>query len=242
MPKTHKIAITLISTIALLAITIFPIACGNADRPTEPPEQPVASSNSAVAKQPTVAPEPQDTSDKDPKDKDCDTDDKDSDSQSSASNNADDQDAAVSNPNQVSGSLPFDWSPNEALKGTEPQDAIEWTLPPTHSLGGIDASGTLKDGYTLFDPTTGEGAAFAIYHDNYDDKPMLVFLPTPNQSTIWDTTLTYAETDIQIDGNTFTIAASSPLFFDFDTTNTKLHIYGHTPQNTPTLLTITPIK
>ena len=123
---------------------------------------------------------------------------------------SDAEDSTVSNSNQVTGSDSFGWSQNEELRGAEPLNIVDWTQQPTLSLGALDASGVLEDGTVLFDPTVGEGAAFAIYHVNYDDEPMLVILPNLGPMSIWDTDLTVAEMDYEFEAQSFTFTAYSP--------------------------------
>ncbi len=154
---------------------------------------------------------------------------------------SDADDSTVSTSNQVTGSDSFGWSQNEALRGAEPLNLVDWTQLPTLSLGALDASGVLEDGTVLFDPTVGEGAAFAIYHVNYDDEPMLVILPNLGPMSIWDTDLTVAEMDYEFEAESFTFTAYSPLFFDATPSDLKLHVYGFDSDGNPALLAVSDI-
>ena len=154
---------------------------------------------------------------------------------------SDADDSTVSNSNQVTGSDSFGWSQNEALLGSEPLNIVDWTQQPTLSLGALDASGVLKGGTVLFDPTVGEGAAFAIYHVNYDSEPMLVILPNLGPMSIWDTDFTVAEMDYEFEAESFTFTAYSPLFFDATPSDLKLHVYGFDSDGNPALLAVSDI-
>ena len=124
---------------------------------------------------------------------------------SDTSQGKDDDDAVVSNTNQITGSSGFDWTQNQALRDAEPLEVVTWTSGPSLSPGELSGEGTLDGDALLFNPNFGEGAAFAVYHVNYDDEPMLVLLPSLGAMMIWDTDLTVAEMDYESEGQRFSL-------------------------------------
>ena len=151
-------------------------------------------------------------------------------------------DDTVSNENQISGGYAFDWSENQALVDADPLNVITWESGPTLGLGELYGEATINDDALLFDPMLGEGAALAVYHVNYDSDPMIVLLPSLGPTMIWETDLTVAEMDYEIDGQTLTFRAYSPLFFDGNAADIKLRVYGYDTDNTPSLLAISDIN
>ena len=148
----------------------------------------------------------------------------------------------VSNTNQITGGYVFEWSENQALKDADPLDVVTWESGPTLGLGELYGEATIDDDAILFDPFLGDGAALAVYHVNYDDDPMIVLLPSLGPTMIWETDLTVAEMDYEIDGQTLTFRAYSPLFFDGNASDIKLRIYGYDTDNNPALLAISDIQ
>ena len=165
-----------------------------------------------------------------------------SDDDSDTSQGKDDDDAVVSNTNQITGSNIFDWSRNQALRNAEPLDVVTWTSGPSLSPGELSGEGTLDGDALLFNPNFGEGAAFAVYHVNYDDEPMLVLLPSLGAMMIWDTDLTVAEMDYESEGQRFSFRAYSPLFFDSGPSDLRLRVFGFDDAGSPALLAISEIK
>ena len=163
-----------------------------------------------------------------------------SDDESHSSHGSDDDDV-VSNTNQISGSSAFDWAQNQALKDAEPLDIVSWTSGPSVSPGELSGEGRIEGDSLLFSPMNGEGAAFAVYHVNYDDEPMLVLLPSLGAMMIWDTDLTVAEMDYEMEGQSFSFRAYSPLLFDADPSDLKLRVFGFGDDGTPALLAISDI-
>ena len=157
-------------------------------------------------------------------------------------NGSGEDDDTVSNENQVSGGYSFDWSENQALKDADPLNVITWESGPTLGLGELYGEATINDDAIPFEPMLGEGAALAVYHVNYDSEPMIVLLPSLGPTMIWETNLTVAEMDYEIDGQTFTFRAYSPLFFDGNPADIKLRVYGYDTNNTPALLAISDIQ
>ncbi len=166
----------------------------------------------------------------------------DSDADSDTSQGKDDNDAVVSNTNQITGSSGFDWTQNQALRDAEPLDAVTWTSGPSLSPGELSGEGTLGGDAVLFNPNFGEGAAFAVYHVNYDDEPMLVLLPSLGAMMIWDTDLTVAEMDYESEGQSFSFRAYSPLFFDSGPSDLRLRVFGFNDAGSPALLAISDIR
>ncbi len=152
-----------------------------------------------------------------------------------------DDDDAVSNTNRISGSSDFDWAQNQALRDAEPLEAVSWASGPAMSPGELSGEGKLDGDAVLFDPNLGEGAAFAVYHANYDDEPMLVLLPNLGAMMIWDTSLTVAEMDYELDGQSFSFRAYSPMLFDADPSDLKLRVFGFDSDGAPALLAVSTI-
>ena len=156
-------------------------------------------------------------------------------------NGGSEDDSVVSNENQVSGGYAFDWSENQALVDADPLNVVTWESGPTLGLGELYGEATINEDALLFSPMLGEGAALAVYHVNYDSEPMIVLLPSLGPTMIWETDLTVAEMDYEIDGQTLTFRAYSPLFFDGNASDIKLRVYGYDTNNTPALLAISDI-
>ncbi len=240
--NTRRI-LRLAALMMLCAVVVGIAACGDSGDSAESEVQ------AAPTVAPTATPEPEpvhEDSDDDAVEAPAADDSEHSDGESTEESKSDDHDSdadvsTVSNSNQVSGSDSFGWSQNEMLRGTEPLNIVDWTQTPTLSLGALDARGVLKDGAVLFDPTVGEGAAFAIYHVNYDDEPMLVILPNLGPMSIWDTEHTVAEMDYEFEAESFTFTAYSPLFFDATPSDLKLHVYGFDGDGNPALLAVSDI-
>ncbi len=152
-----------------------------------------------------------------------------------------DDDDAVSNSNRISGSSDFDWAQNQALRDAESLEAVSWTSGPAMSPGELSGEGKLDGDAVLFDPNLGEGAAFAVYHANYDDEPMLVLLPNLGAMMIWDTSLTVAEMDYELEGESFSFRAYSPMLFDADPSDLKLRVFGFDSDGAPALLAVSTI-
>lgn len=211
-----------------IVVAIPSIACGDTDvsKPEPTTQAPIAPTTAptttpTATSVPTVVAEPDDEHDSD------------------ASSGEDDD--TVSNTNQIAGSYAFDWTENQALKDAEPLNIITWVSGPTLGLGELYGEATINDDAILFQPMLGEGAALAIYHVNYDSEPMLVLLPDLGPTMIWETDLTVAEMDYEVDGQTLTFRAYSPLLFDINSADIKLRIYGY-DNNTPSLLAISDIN
>ena len=250
-PQTGLLARAVAMLTLGLALAIAMVACGEADVP-EPATQVQAAPT--IAPTATAVPDVEAKTD-DEHDSDAssghsseetkshkeDHDENEHSSASSSEATEDDNDGVVSNENQVTGSDSFDWSANEALKDAEPLNVVEWTQPPSLSLGAIDASGIVKDGTRLSDPIAGEGATFAIYHVNYDDEPMIVILPNIGPMSIWETDLTVADMDYEFEAHNFTFRAYSPLFFDATPSDMQLRVYGFDSDGNHALLAVSNI-
>ena len=232
-PRTRLIACAAVMLMLCIVVAIPTIACGDTDV-SEPETTTQAQTAPTTASTATPVPVVEAKSDKEDGEREH---------FSASSSEATDDIAGnqISNHNQVTGSDSFDWSANEALKDAEPMNVVDWTQPPTLSLGALDASGIVKDGAALFNPMFGEGATFAIYHANYDDEPMIVLLPNLGPMSIWDTDLTVAEMDHEFEGPNFTFRAYSPLFFDATPSDMQLRVYGFDRDGNPALLAVSDI-
>lgn len=253
-PQTHLPARAVAILTLCLVVAIAMIACGDSD--VSDPE-PTTQVQAAPTTAPTATPVPVveaktddehdsdassgESSEEAKSDKEEDDDGSEHSSASSSQATEDDSDDIVSNESQFIGSDSFDWSANEALKDAEPLNVIDWTQAPTLSLGSLDASGIVKDGAALSDPTMGEGATFAIYHVNYDDEPMIVILPSSPPMWNWETDLTVADMDYEFEAQNFTFRAYSPLFFDATPSDMQLRVYGFDSDGNHALLAVSDI-
>ncbi len=222
--QTRRLTRTVAILMLGIVVAIPSIACGDTDvsKPEPTTQAQTAPTTAPTATSiPTVVAEPDDEHDSD------------------ASSGEDDD--TVSNTNQIAGGYTFDWSENQAFKDAEPLNIITWESGPTLGLGELYGEATINDDAIPFEPMLGEGAALAIYHVNYDSEPMLVLLPNLGPTMVWETDLTVAEMDYEIDGQTLTFRAYSPLLFDINSADIKLRIYGY-DNNAPSLLAISDIN
>ena len=135
----------------------------------------------------------------------------------------------------------FDASRNEALSDAQPLNAVEWTLEPTISAGALEAAGVLSEGATLFSPMVdGEGAGFILYYKGVQD-PLVVLLPDIGDLHIWETDLTVAEMEHEIEGGTFSITAYSPLFMDVGPSDLEMRVFGYDVNGADSLLAVQPV-
>ena len=252
-PQTCLIARTVAMLMLCIAVAIGTIACGDTN---ESEAEPTTRAQAAPTIAPTATLTPvvekqtndehdshASTGESSEESKSDNEEDEGEHSSASPSKTIDDEAGnSVSNENQITGGDSFDWPANQALNDAEPLNVIEWTQPPTLSLGAIEASGIVKDGAALFNPVFGEGATFAIYHVNYDDEPMVVILPNRGPMSIWETDLTVAEMNHEFAGNNFTFSANSPLFFDATPSDMQLRVYGLDRDGDPALLAVSDIS
>ncbi len=161
---------------------------------------------------------------------------------SSASSEGQDDDDAVSRENPGFEGQLFDGSRNDALFGSEPIGAVEWTVEPQFSPGSLEAEGVLQEGATLFNPMIDEPAAFAVYFkDREEPEPLVVLLPDLGPLHIWETDLTIAPMEHEFEGASFTFRAYSPLFMDVGP-GLELHVFGYDKEGNDALLAVQEIK
>ena len=151
---------------------------------------------------------------------------------SSSSNDSDSDSGSspvdtVSNVNPGGEGMTFNSAQNEALLNAEPLNIIQWSVAPALSFDGeLVAEGMLEGNALLFDPTDGDGAAFAVFYKGHED-PMVVLLPDLGPMFQWDTFQTIAPTEHEIEGQSFKLRAYSPLFRDTVPSDLEFRVYGY---------------
>ncbi len=137
------------------------------------------------------------------------------------------------------GALPtfFNREQNDALAGAQPIDAVTWTVGPFISAGALEAEGKLEQESMLFSPMMGEGAAFAVFYKGHDE-PTVVLLPDLGPMEVWDTDLTVAPMEYELDGDSFKFRAYSPLFMDTGPGDLELRAYGFDQNYKEVLLSV----
>ena len=134
--------------------------------------------------------------------------------------------ATVSRENPGLQGRSFDGSRNDALFDAPAIDAVRWTMPPVISPGAIEAEGVLQQGATLFSPMNGEPAAFAVYYKGMREA-LVVLLPDLAPGHVWETTLTVAPMEHELEGASFKFRAYSPLFMDVGPSDLDLRVFGY---------------
>lgn len=117
----------------------------------------------------------------------------------------------------------------EALENASSIDVVRWTAGPFIREGEAEfvAKGVLEQDARLFDPLSGEGSAFSVYYDGHEEA-LVELVPEPGPASYWDTNATIAPTEIERDGNAFSIRAYSPLFMDAgDGSQLHLRVWGY---------------
>ena len=146
--------------------------------------------------------------------------------------------ATVSRENPGFVEVPFDYSHNIALLGTQPLDLVTWTVGPSISSGELVAEGTLKDGAILFNPMVdGEGSGFSVFYKGHSES-LVELLPDLGSLSMWDTTLTVAETKMETEGPNFKIRAYSPLFMDVGGSDLELRVIGYDGSGNDAVLSV----
>ena len=174
------------------------------------------------------------------------SDDDDSDSDSDGDSNGHDSDGdsdddTVSRENPGFMGTRFDSSQNDALFDAQPLDAVTWTAEPVISAGALEAAGVLDAGIMLFNPMIdGEGAGFIVYYKGASE-PLVLLLPDLGPIHIWETDLTVAPMEHEVEGASFSIRAYSPLFMDTGPGDLELRVFGYDANGDDSLLAIQPI-
>ena len=151
-------------------------------------------------------------------------------------------DGTVSRENPGGEGMLFDNSRNLALSDAQPLNIIRWTVEPTISAGALEAEGVLELEATIFNPMAdGEGSGFSVFYKGHEES-MVELLPDLGPMMIWDTFLTVAPTEMEIEGLTFKIRAYSPLFMDSGPDSLELRVYGYLPSGDDALLAVQDIK
>ena len=148
---------------------------------------------------------------------------------------ADDDTVSVENPGAEG--VPFDDSRNAALVGADPLQVVTWTVKPSVSAGELVAEGELEQGAILFSPLAGEGSAFSVFYKGHEES-LVELLPDLGPMRIWDTFLTVAPTEMEVEGSKFRLRAYSPLFMDVGPTDLEMRVYGYDGSGADALLAV----
>lgn len=163
----------------------------------------------------------------------------DGDDSGQSSDDEDGNNQAVSNQNP--GGDPVELKDrSDALENATSIDVVRWTAEPVIRDGEAElvASGVLEQNARLFDPVSGEGSAFSVYYTGHEEA-LVELVPDPDGNGYWDTLATVAPTEIERDGNAFTIHAYSPLFMDAgDTSRLHLRVWGYDGAGREALLSV----
>ena len=172
----------------------------------------------------------------------------DADGQQSAVSSSEDTSDNAANNQVVSRENPgfigegFDDQRSPALIDAPSLDAVQWTVPPTVGAGELVAEGVLQQGVMLFDPQNGEGSAFSVYFKG-SREPMVEVLPDLGPMYIWDTDLTVATMDFELEGTSFKLRAYSPLFMDVGSpSQLEFRVFGFDPSGADALLAVRDIN
>ena len=159
---------------------------------------------------------------------------------SGSSSQANDQTVSASNQNPSGEGIPLDTAPNEALSGSEPLNIVTWTKQPTLSPGELSGEGVIEDGANVFIPDFGEGAPFLLFYKGHSE-PLVALLPDLGPMLMWQTDLTVAPMDWEMNDGKFSFRAYSPLFMDSDPSALELRVYGYDGDYNPALLAVSDI-
>ena len=159
---------------------------------------------------------------------------------SGSSSQANDQTVSASNQNPSGEGIPLDTAPNEALSGSEPLNIVTWTKQPTLSPGELSGEGVIEDGANVFIPDFGEGAPFLLFYKGHSE-PLVALLPDLGPMLMWQTDLTVAPMDWEMNDGKFNFRAYSPLFMDSDPSALELRVYGYDGDYNPALLAVSDI-
>ena len=242
--------------LAALICLALALAAGCGSDPTATPE-PTPAPPTATPAPPAATPEPQAGADSDSDEgggEDGDEQSSASSSEDSTDNGSEDSDngdsdssgsgndGTVSQQNPGGEGTPFDNSRNVALFGTEPLDAVTWTVEPVITPGELVAEGVLEQGAILFDPTVdGEGSGFSVFYKGHEES-MVELLPDLGPMFVWDTFQTVAPTEMEIEGASFKIRAYSPLFMEVSSGDLELRVYGYDQSGADALLAVIDIS
>ena len=161
-------------------------------------------------------------------------------SEDTSDNAANDQVVSRENPGFIGEG--FDDQRSPALIDAPSLDAVQWTVAPTVGAGELVAEGVLQQGVMLFDPQNGEGSAFSIYYKG-SREPMVEVLPDLGPMYIWDTDLTVATMDFELEGTSFKLRAYSPLFMDVGSpSQLELRVFGFDQSGADALLAVRDIN
>ena len=146
-------------------------------------------------------------------------------------------DDAVSYENPGAEGMPFDAAQNLALAGAEPLQVVQWTTGPYVGAGELVAAGEMAPGLILFNPMDGEGSAFSVFYKGHEES-MVELLPDLGPMWVWDTDLTVAPTEWEIEGSKFSLRAYSPLFMDVGPSDLEIRVYGYDESGAAALLAV----
>ena len=146
-------------------------------------------------------------------------------------------DDAVSYENPGGEAMPFDEAQNAALAGAEPLQVVEWTVGPYIGAGELVAEGKMVPGVILFNPMDGEGSAFSVFYKGHEES-LVELLPDMGPMWVWDTDLTVAPTEWEIEGSKFYLRAYSPLFMDVGPSDLEIRVYGYDDSGNAALLAV----
>ena len=89
----------------------------------------------------------------------------------------------------------------------------------------------------MAEPTGGEPSAFSV-HYGANAEVMVELLPDLGATHVWDTDATVAPSELEQDGNEFTVRAYSPLFMDVSPSDLLLRVWGYDHAGNPALLSV----
>ena len=119
----------------------------------------------------------------------------------------------------------------------ESLDAVTWTTEPVIEAGALVAAGTLTQGARLAEPTGDEPSAFSVYYGAHAEV-MVELLPDLGATHVWDTDATVAPSELEQEGNEFTVRAYSPLFTDVGPSDLLLRVWGYDDAGNAALLSV----
>lgn len=124
-------------------------------------------------------------------------------------------------------------------------EAVTWTSPPTIKAGGLEATGILAEGATLFDPLAGDSPAFSVYFSYAAHTGVVELVPDRTaDDECWDTTTFTPSGTFKLelgDDGDFTIEASSPGFMDVSDSELELRVWGTDADGNEALLSVVTI-
>ena len=83
----------------------------------------------------------------------------------------------------------------------------------------------------------GEGVAFVVYFKGVKE-PLLLLLPDPGPTRVWETGHTVASMEHESEGTSFEFRAYSPLFMDVGPSDLDLRVFGFDAGGAEALLAV----